>query len=157
MRWIATALLSILAMVSEVGLVKYDRVLNILTQRYEHQREEYKKMYRQDVFKWSFVEYNRFPFECSEYDFGKDSNEVGWVWNEGPIIGMVRGDSTNIQVAVLSYIDRRITKGQKKQQTVEALVYRMYFFKRNSSGTWYENKTPQKVVENWNGEMYVCQ
>jgi len=128
--------------------VDYTTALNIIERDYENRRDEYNMMYKTPLFHWEFINYDSFPFGCSEFDFGEDSAVIEWVWMYGPCVALINGDPVHIQIPVMSFI--------KKEDPPNTRVYRMYFLKKNSKGKWFQSQNSVRVEENWNGEMYVC-
>lgn len=129
------------------SIVNYDKALSLIENKYESMQEEYNMLFKTSLFHWEFAHYQLFPFGCSDFDFGKDSNTIEMVWGKGPIIARVNDNPDKIQIGVLSYL---------KRNPPESLIYRMFFLQKNSKGKWYFYRVAVEVEEIRSGEEYIC-
>ena len=129
--------------------VPYLKAVQTLENNYEKQKKDYNDMVKAPRYHWEFLEYRRYPYGCTNFDFKNDSSEVIYLWDYGFIVGRLKGTKIRIQIAVLSYI-------KKDEIPVRTLVYRMHFFELNTKGAWFEYQLPHKTTHEWNGEMYIC-
>lgn len=126
------------------------KLIDVITRNYNRKQADYNEMAQAPRYFWEIIRTNEFPYYCTNYSFDADSSEEVYLSGYGEVIRHPYGDSHLAQIAVRSYI--------KKYGKVDARVTRMFFYRLNSKGVWYQEKKPIKVVEEYNfeGNYFYC-
>lgn len=127
-----------------------DSLLNLITNQFNKKAQTFSKTSSGIKLHWEFVDYRRFPFGCTDYDFGRDSCELMWVWKIGPIIALEKSETVKTQVGVFHYT------GEDKHPKYR--TYQMFFYELNSAGAWFQYKDSFVQTQTWNDSLntYIC-
>jgi len=129
----------------------YTRLLTTVERHYIKLQQDYDSMAKANRYRWEIVPIDEFPYHCSNYDLENTEEDVDiYVESYGVIIRHPKGDRSRALVAVKSYIE--------KDNVIKSRVHRLYFYKMNSYGNWYEERKCIKAEEDYNveGRYFYC-
>jgi len=127
-----------------------DSLLSLITRQFNKQAQTFSKTSNGIKLHWGLIDYRFFPFGCTDYDFGRDSCELVWIWKIGPIIALEKSETVKAQVGVVSYT------GEDKHPRYR--TSQMFFYELNSAGTWFQYKDSFVQTQTWNDSLntYIC-
>lgn len=129
----------------------YTKLLTTIERHYAELQQDYDAMAKAPRYRWIIVSIDDFPWHCASYDPESSDEDIDiYVEDYDVIIRHPKGDRTRALVAVKSYID--------KGDIIRARVHRLYFYKKNSYGNWYEERKCVKAAEDYNveGHYFYC-